>query len=59
MGNAMGQTSHIACAVVGMIILGIDTATDAVSVALHDGDVVLASSEINLILSRIILSSQK
>ncbi len=29
-----------------MIILGIDTATDAVSVALHDGDVVLASSEI-------------
>jgi len=29
-----------------MIILGIDTATDAVSVALHDGSVVLASSEI-------------
>lgn len=29
-----------------MIILGIDTATDAVSVALHDGETVLASSEI-------------
>jgi tRNA threonylcarbamoyladenosine biosynthesis protein TsaB len=29
-----------------MIVLGIDTATDAVSVALHDGNVVLASSEI-------------
>ncbi len=42
----MGQTSQFASAVVGMIILGIDTATDSVSVALHDGDVVLASSEI-------------
>jgi tRNA threonylcarbamoyladenosine biosynthesis protein TsaB len=42
----MGQTPQFASAVVSMIILGIDTATDAVSVALHDGDVVLASSEI-------------
>ena len=42
----MGQTPRVAYTVVGMIILGIDTATDAVSVALHDGDVVLASSEI-------------
>ena len=42
----MGQTPHVTCAVVIMIVLGIDTATDAVSVALHDGNVVLASSEI-------------
>ena len=28
-----------------MIILAIDTATDAVSVALHDGDGVIATSE--------------
>ena len=46
MGNAVGQITFSIVSVVCMIILGIDTATDAVSVALHDGESVLASSEI-------------
>ncbi|MEY3700298.1 MAG: hypothetical protein RIT16_658, partial [Actinomycetota bacterium] len=46
MGNAVGQIAFSIVSVVCVIILGIDTATDAVSVALHDGESVLASSEI-------------
>lgn len=46
MGVALGQIAFVACTVGrGMIILAIDTATDSVSVALHDGETVIASSE--------------
>ena len=47
MGVALGQTAQLSIRVGAiMIILAIDTATDAVSVALHDGESVVASSEI-------------